>query len=1099
MNIALDPALNVSVSASAGSGKTWQLTARITRILLQGHSPEGILALTFTRKAAAEMRHRVEDRLRQLALASDAELDAALRELDLPAEDPIRQRARGLYEQLLFNPWPLRATTLHAFCQDLVARFPKEAGIAPGFEVLEGEQVLLDAAWATLQKKILGAPQSAAGVALKVLIDEEATENGLRTIVQQFLERRAEWWAYTQDQADPLAFAVARLREQLGIISDDPSAALHTPSFESSLGTLCRGLGLVGKIGQYVRAELVLPALELNGERRYASLVDSLFTQKLTPYGFKPSNEAKKKLDANLDRFVQAHAEVIAVVERAIDQTKRLTTLRRTEAALVLGIAALEEFTSECRARNRYGFTDLEWYASKLLRDADSGHWVQFKLDQRIDHLLLDEFQDTSPTQWQLLLPLLQEMAAGNSGRPRSVFIVGDIKQSIYGFRRANPELLPQAAAWMQAHLDARQQTLSLSRRSAPAIIEWVNALFAPGLIPDFPVHGTAVEGWGRVELAPLIEPDLADEDAADTARNPLLAPRPDPENTRALREGHLIAQRIQALVNERWEISDKGRRRPMSYGDVLILARSRTHLLALEQALTENKVPFMGAARGTLLDTAEAGDIAALLRFLLSPIRDLDLAHVLRSPIFSISSEELIELAMVARKTSCSWRAALAATGHPKLAQAHARLEAWLQLARQLPVHDLLDRIYNEGDLAARYEAALPAAQSQRVRGNLNSFLQLALASDSGRYPSLSGFLKEFSPRKSNKDAPDEAPPPAAQDQVRILTVHGAKGLEAPAVFLAQTISGNSNNRDAGWIVQWPSNAPRPEVFVLAARKDDRDTFSQSLIDERRAREAAEDMNLLYVAATRARQFLHVSAFRPKKENRQQASWYALAADAFKRIGTSTAEGEALVFAQGAPAVCATPALLAAELPDDARLRRPLNLELRTTPRASPQEDVHDAAAVARGNALHWLLQDLSASPGKPASTRRGRLEAAMGAAVRDADFDAWLSEGQSVIAAPALRAFFDPDKFRQAWNEIPISHGESYGIIDRLVDDGQTLWVLDYKTSREGNDAELLERYRDQLLAYSQGVARLWPGRSVRMGLILTNSPRYLELAVA
>ena len=385
--------------------------------------------------------------------------------------------------------------------------------------------------------------------------------------------------------------------------------------------------------------------------------------------------------------------------------------------------------------------------------------------------------------------------------------------------------------------------------------------------------------------------------------------------------------------------------------------------------------------------------------------------------------------------------------------------------------------------------------AQRQRVRGNLNTFLQLALASDSGRYPSLSGFLREFSRRKGNKDAPDEAAPAAAQDQVRILTVHGAKGLEAPAVFLAQTISSNTNNRDAGWIVQWPSGAPRPFGFVLAAKKDDRDAFSQSLIDERREREAAEDMNLLYVAATRARQFLHISAFSPKRENRQQTSWHALAADAFNRSGVTAMADGSLVYSHGEPAVSTSSAAPSAQCPDDPRLRQPLNLVLKATPRASPQDEIHDAAAVMRGHALHWLLQDLSA-PLKPVSTRRGRLEAAVGAAIRDADFTAWLAEARAVIETPALRPFFDAGRFRAAWNEVPFSDDQRHGVMDRLVDDGETLWILDYKTSRGEDEQTLLARYREQLLAYRDGVSQLWPGRSIRCGLLLTASQRWLEL---
>jgi ATP-dependent helicase/nuclease subunit A len=1097
MNEALNPARSVSVSASAGSGKTWLLTARIARLLLEGHAPDGILALTFTRKAAAEMRHRVEDRLRELALADDATLVSLVAQLGLAPDQAVKQRARGLYEQLLFHPWPLRATTLHAFCQDLVARFPLETGVSPGFEVTENEYALLDAAWSGLQVKLLAEPQSAAGQALQTLIAEGESEWGLRNIVLQFLAHRADWLSYAEDQDDALHYAVERLRDQLEISDEDPLVALHAPAFEEDLGGFCRALGRIRKTGS-ISAETFLPVQTLTGEERLQILLAGLFTQKGEPRAFKLSKDAQKILGGDAaEAMTHAFTQLTQAVLHLREQLARQLTLRRTQAALTLGVAALAELERECRARNRIGFTDLEWRAYRLLRDPDAGAWVQFKLDQRVDHLLLDEFQDTSPTQWRLLLPLLEEMAAGDAGRARSLFVVGDIKQSIYGFRRANPELLPQAARWMREHLAAHDETLSLSRRSAPAIINWVNALFAPGLIPDFPVHGTDRSGWGRVELAPLVEPDTEnDGDDAPPFRNPLEQPRPDPENTRALREGRIIAQRIRDLIDRRWEIEVKGERRALAYGDVLILTRKRTHLRALEQALTEQGIPFVGAARGTLLETAEARDLAALLRFLLSPVRDLELAHALRSPIFGASDDDLVHLAGLARAGKLGWHAALrSAPAGAALLRALELLERWLPLSRKLPVHDLLDRIYSEGNLAARYESALPPAQAARARGNLNAFIQLALEADSGRYPSLSRFLDELAQRGRSSDAPDETPPPAAQDQVRILTVHGAKGLEAPAVFLAQTGSGE-RVKGAGWVVEWPSQAERPTHFLLAANKDGRDQVSQSLLDRRNAREAAEEMNLLYVAVTRARQFLFISGFASKKKS-SEASWHELATNAFVQLGVDGEDDGLHVYAEGQPAKAAASVAPALAAPDDPRLRLPIALELHARERPSGEGVERDTAAILRGNAVHTLLQLLSEHRDSEAPPQlRGRLEAALGQALRDTDFSVWLKEAQGVIDAPALRHFFDGAKIQRAWNEVPISHDALNGVIDRLVDDGETLWVLDYKTARGASDAELLARHRDQLVAYREGAALLWPGRRVRTGLVLTQAPRWLEL---
>ncbi|MGH8506354.1 MAG: UvrD-helicase domain-containing protein [Stenotrophobium sp.] len=1096
MSEALDPARSVSVSASAGSGKTWLLTARIIRLLLEGVSVDGIVALTFTRKAAAEMRSRVEERLRDLALADDPALDAQLRELGLSPTAALRQRARALYEELSFHPWPLRATTLHAFCQDLVSRFPLETGIAPGFEVSENDHEFLQLAWQQLQKKLLADAASPAAQALNVLIDAGESEWALRETVMQFMQLRGDWRAYTEnqteDQADPLAYAIATLEQQLGGSDDDPLAPLDSAGFGAELEAFCTALARVGNVGQYIRAENLLPAQSQSGAARLQTLLDGLFSGKGEPYKFKPGKDAAKILGAvEVQRMTEAFNALTDRLRQTRAGLARQATLRRSRAALTLGVAALAELDAVFRAHNRIGFTDLEWCAYRLLNDIDAGTWVQFKLDQRVQHLLLDEFQDTNPTQWRLLLPLLEEMAAGDAGRSRSLFIVGDIKQSIYGFRRANPELLPRAAQWMRQKLDAHTEIQSRSYRSAPAVIHWVNALFGAGHLPDFPPHDTARSGWGRVEIAPLVAADADDDASEGRFRNPLRQARPDPENTRALREGRLIAARIDELVQAHWA-TDGATARAIGYGDILILIRKRSHLHALEQALTEAKIPFTGAARGTLLQTIECRDLLALLRFLQSPMRDLDLAHVLRSPIFGVGDGELMQLATQVRERGGSWIAALEIlAGTPLLALARQQLTEWRALARHLPVHDLIDRICSGGNLAARYESALPAVQAARVRGNLDRFIQLALTADSGRYPSLSRFIAELEASQHDQDAPDEAPPPAQSAQVRIMTIHAAKGLEAAAVFLAQCGPSQDTQR-SGWLVEWPAGDDRPSHFLLGARSDARDDLTQSLLDCRRARERVEDMNLLYVAVTRARQFLHVSGFAHKRSS-AAGSWHDLANTAFDALPDSAQDDTRRVYALGTSPLAPEPAAARATAPPDPRLRQPIDLCSGRNVRPSGEAQVQDAEATDRGTAIHWLIEQLCRGQTSPSPARlAARLQKNPG---RE-EFALWLDEARTLVAAPELAAFFDRTRIQRAWNEVPISHRQSHGVIDRLVDDGTTLWVLDYKTHRQPDAGQLLAAYRSQLFAYREGVRQLWPGRKVCAGLVLTQTRQWLEL---
>ncbi|HZR36903.1 MAG TPA: UvrD-helicase domain-containing protein [Nevskia sp.] len=1117
LTAALDPGRSVAVTASAGSGKTWLLVSRIVRLLLEGQPAGGILALTFTRKAAAEMRERVGERLRELAYASDIEAAAELERLGLPASPHYLAQARGLYESLLFDPYPLRAMTLHAFCQDLLTRFALEAGVSPGFALAEAEHGLYRRAWRRLLAELHQQPGSAPAQALRTLIAMGHGERALENLVFEFLGHRADWWAYVEGEEQPLQYAAARLRAGLEL-DQAPGADLDGDAFNARLKMLLRWQHET-EGARYLKAPRLEEALNSGGEARYRALLGALFRGNGTPYRFQLIKARRARLsEAQYEHFEEAHREVVRAVEQHRDRQLRQSCLQRSGAALELGTAALRALEQELAAEQALTFADLEWRSYRLLRGPGNAEWIRYKLDQKIDHLLIDEFQDTSPTQWLLLLPFLEEMAAGDAGRSRSVFIVGDAKQSIYGFRRANPELLGTAARWLQARLDAVTVPLNDSRRSAPAIVDFVNALFEPagvGAAIGFERHDTwRKHDWGRVEAAPLVEPALREEELLPDPqlglllRDPLSTPRELEEASRAEREGRLVAQRIRALVESGVAVRGEHGNRAIEYGDVMVLARSRTHLQLLEQALTAAGIPYVGSSRGTLLDTAEARDLVALLRFLNAPHRDLELAQVLRSPLFSLGDDCLVALATTAGGAR-TWFEALAvlAAERPELRRALQYLERWRPLAAELPAHDLLDRIYSEADVAARYEAVLPAVAAARVRANLGAFIQLALEADSGRYPSLARFLDYLRDlARIRAEAPDESPPPAGGGQVRVMTIHAAKGLEAPAVFLVN--SGRVQAaRTPPWLIEWPSTAGRPEQVLVPGPSDARDPLSRALAEHHAAREAREDLNLLYVAATRARQFLHVSGFRQGRQG-SRPSWHELAWDALRRLGaggaaplTGVAEG-ALHYGSGeAPPGAATARPLSPPA-DDARLRRPLPAppSAASAPSAlgadGGGEAAADPAAARRGQGIHALLQWLSEDAGLDEPQLHARLQAKLQGAVRAPEFGAWLAAARATLAAPELARFFDPARYRRAWNEVPYSDGERSGSIDRLVDDGATLWILDYKTATDADEAALAARYRPQLLSYASALRRAWPQRELRAGLVLTEARRWVEL---
>lgn len=1112
MNIALDPQRSVSVSASAGSGKTWQLVSRIVRLLLDGAEPGGILALTFTRKAAAEMRERVEARLRELAYADDRTLDALLQQIDLSPTDALRERARRLHETLLHAPFALRAQTLHVFCHELLSRFPLEAGVPAGYTLTENERELRDAAVSALMQRIRQQPDGPDARALAVWIASGASESTILGWLHGFIERRSDWWAYTHGCAgDAVADATDRLAAQLGIDPDDdrpPTAALDHPDIDRAITELHALLLAAAGVGR-LKADMVAPALAAGGDARFAALRSAL----LTGDGSRRSLSQKKAIsDSAWQSFLHAYGFLADQIDAIEAVRRRRDTWLRTAAGYRLGDRLLQALAAELQRTQQLTFADLEWRSYRLLTDSDQADWLRYKLDQRIDHLMLDEFQDTNPTQWQLLRPILDEMSAGNPERVRTAFIVGDAKQSIYGFRRANPELLGSAAQFLQQQLGGAPMPLNDSRRSAPAVIDFVNALFSgpDGEAIAFQPHGTHLKSdWGAVEVAPLVLADTPAAVAGDDAalRNPLTTPRPVAEDLRLQREADGVAARIKALVAARLPVSEHGRARPLDWGDVMILARQRTHLPAIEQALAAAGIPFIGASKGTLLGTLPVRDLMALLRFLDVPQRDLDLAQLLRSPLFEAGDADLMQLAAARDRGPHWWARLLALDGDGQASAALGRaaglISRWQREARRLPAHDLLDRIACDTDLIRRYEDALP--NDGRVRANVGAFLQLVLDADQGRYPTL-GRLNQRLEQLADaaRDAPSEAPPAASDGQVRVLTIHAAKGLEAPAVFLVNSAPA-ANHRHGGWQVEWPSDAATPSHFLLAANADDRDTLSAQLIDARRARESREALNLLYVAVTRARQYLFVSAFESSKAG-PEPSWHERCLRAAQALPASAeplpgAPAGVTAARQGRfPAVVDPPAAAAVATPEP-RLRRPLRPA--PTPIWTPSQsgEARDPDAVTRGRAIHWLLQQ-SANGRRPRSeTLPAKLAAVLGEDIDASLVPGWQAEADAVLAAPPLSMLFDQTQLQRAWNEVPVqwqaADGSArHGVLDRLIDDGHWLTIIDYKTAPRPNAALLVDRYREQLAAYLDAIGTVFPGRPIRAGLLLTARCEWLPV---
>ncbi len=1166
MNNALhasNPTLSATVSASAGTGKTWLLVTRLIRLLLAGARSDGILAVTFTRKAATEMQTRLNARLLEMASCEPAQLITLLQQIDAPTDEATLQRATTLYEDLLRSAFTVRTTTFHAFCQDILRRFPLEAGIPPGFELLESTAELQQAAWDALCAEANRAPDSDKARAIESLFESCNGLPSTQAALNSFVNHRSDWWAFTEFEKEPVRFAGDKLASQLNVsFDDDPVQDFFTAKLESALSEFVTLLQKHPgkKNSAYLDALAIARDHRIATWQRFNHCCQAFLTATGSPLARKESKAQGKSMgDSGQQRFLELHGEVCHAIEKTQATRNAIANLKRTCAWYQAGAALLNHYQHLKNEQRVLDFADLEWQAYCLLNHSDNVHWIQYKLDQRIDHLLIDEFQDTNPTQWRLILPLLEELAASEDERGRSVFLVGDNKQSIYRFRRADPALFDTAQDWLREQLHAVSQPLDTSWRSADAIMQFVNTVFGEGplhqRLTHFSTHSTHhPQLWGQVEFLPLVETpadeqNATDEDQPPTMRNPLQTPRELPVDQRHFHEGKLIAERIEQLMSANTLAGHADNAQPLRYSDIIILMRNRTHAADYERALREASIPYLGADRGTLLDSQETRDLVNLLELLVTPFNNLALASLLRSPLFDCSNDDLMSLAMLKEGNWMERLDTLAPT-LPKthlLHRAQQLLNGWRERMGKTPVHDLLDRIFCEGDVLKRYHAAYPEHLRHRVEANLTRFIELALEIDSGRYPTIGHFVARLRAlREKQQDAPDEGTPMQAGTRVRLMTIHASKGLEASVVFVADTSNAVSRNRAYEAMVDWPTDAPRPHCFLLTGKKEQRDPFTTAIQEQHAQAEAREDANLLYVAVTRAKQWLFISGCRPTRGN--ELGWYGLMQTAFapkdetpdatqstnkqeQTADTSRPQGATLgiVLTSGTPHIVAkqpvqtttnieTAVTVTETVTETTAKTTAPQLTLNLEPTSATDTGIiapsrivgfssnptdTDPDGRTRGIAIHRMLQLLCQQA--PNITQRVINE--LGLATNEDQILKWLDNAIGVFQAPAFAHLFDPKHFIDAYNEVPLHYnidGQSvHGIIDRLVISDDCIWLVDYKTHRIGTHARnsavldaLAEHYRPQLEYYRTGIESLWPGRRIEAGLLFTDGPIWKPL---
>lgn len=1100
--VALDPARSITIQACAGSGKTWILVARLVRLLLAGAKPSEILAITFTRKAAEEMRTRLFELLERLALDSNEAVLAILTERGMSAKaarDAL-PLARGLFEDALTAQSPLVIETFHGWFARIVRGAPLLAGVPAGFTLSERTADLRAEARREFLNRV--GRDAALRDAYREILKRVGEQNGWGQI-EALIRRRNEWRAIFPD--DDLRTGLRHLQKQLGFGEGlgDPFGAfehpaselLASPAFIGELEEIARHL-VQGTVTEALHAEGVLKILAGFPFACSEDVFDALSRLVLHKNGtlVKPTVQALNA--ARATGGAAATASLLALIERtawAFERTRARAidadNFLLNRAVWVCAHAYLAEYEAQKRARGTLDFNDLEWLAQRLSEDEASAAYIQTRLDGCYRHVLVDEFQDTNPLQWITLRSWL-EAYGGDTDRPR-ILLVGDPHQSIYRFRGAESRLFEQAASFLKNEYGACRLSTNETRRCAKSVVALLNGVFVPPYANDFAMHYTQNNVAGEVLcLEPI--PDTRAKSRAFFAagelpvlRDPLCTPLPDPEDVRRQSEADAVGEQIERLVGNRLlhDSATGAAARLAQYRDVLILVRKRDVMPWLERAFRRQSIPYTTDRTGGLLQTLEALDLSALLRFLVMPFSDHLLAHVLRTPIFAVSDADLVRLREARALGSTWWRRLSNLPADDPLSGAGRQLAAWIALAGRLPVHDLLDRIYQEGRIIERYVASMgldgPGALGAQVRSNLLAYMELALEMDSGRYPSLSRFVEELEAlaQGSEQESPDEGTTDFG-DTVRILTIHGAKGLEAPIVFLVDTCAGAVRARSHDALIDWPADLDRPHHVSVFGSKETRGVARQTMFDKELELAEAEDRNLLYVGVTRAKEVLVLSGIVPANGD-IRASWYA----------------RALPFAQSVvPTAGRTPRERPPQEEEASALLedfRPVRLGIGTrvpiVPHApfAPGSGSNADRQRLRGVALHRVLELVGSAP----LDRHRARSLALGTDGLDEELAGEIADlALGILGDAKLKRFFQEPLYLRAWNEIEMLDGEGSLLrVDRLVQFEDEIWILDYKSqsSRSG-----VEPHRVQLKRYQDAVAGLGLAPRVRAGIIFSDA---------
>lgn len=1126
--LAADPGKNIWLTASAGSGKTKVLTDRVLTLLLQGTAPENILCLTFTKAAAAEMADRVTSRLAEWAAMSKPELMETL--FEALGRRPVKrelEQAQCLFALVLDSPNGLNIQTIHSFCQSLIARFPFEAGVPPHFEIMEEERTAVELR-RRARDNVLGTADNNKVIRQSLLVlTRHIQENQFDDLINEIIQNRSRL-AHGIFDSGGVQNAINRLHSVLNVNKTETVSSICKKAIEQidedilsrAANALLQGSEKTDKpIGRKL-----LTWLAGDIERKVENF-DELIAIFIAPatgtVRSKILTNVAQKSDPDLENLLQAEG---AQLLRVREKTNAVTTAGCTAALLQVGAAFLEEYDRLKRRLGRLDYNDLIYLTRALLTRAGIAPWVLFKLDGGIDHILIDEAQDTNSAQWQIVEALVAEFFSGEGAnkKVRTLFAVGDVKQSIFSFQGAEPKQFERfrevfANQARAAQRDWEDLDLSISFRSVDAVLAVVDSVFSldaakGGVVEDGkPLKHKAFRRGqaGLVELWPPLGVESGDPSPAWTL--PLKRVF-DEKPSRRLASA--LAEKISALIGSETLLS---RGRPIKAGDFMILLRKRSGFMKeIIAELKAREVAVAGVDRVKLGEQLAVMDLIALGRFLLLPEDDLNLAIILKSPLIGLEDDSLYELA-----------------------RDRAPLSLWERIRKRSDrnyslknIVDWLGGLLTKTGMERPYElfsfvlsAPVPAGGSGReamlrrlgpeCEDPMDVFLNFAISYEQDHPPSLEGFLHwmEAGEVETKRDLDQ-----GTVDEVRVMTVHGAKGLQAPIVILPDTISKNQKTDNILWHGSLPLWSPRRSLEPKQGR---------NLRNAARDAQDKEERRLLYVAMTRAEDRLYVCGYRSSRNKIADDCWFALIRDGLADLAEASefdfgkevlkgweGKGIRLQTEQRVPIQMSDstteendlkplPSWAKKDAPIEAIPQKslvPSKIE-EDTPAPSPLVSA-SGNRFLRGILIHRMLQALpSIHPeDREKAIERFLVQNTIG-----------LTEIEKVKIAGNVKDILNDTQFKRLFSvesraEVPLigrvhlANGPQVisGQIDRLVVSNGEVLAVDYKTLRFPplREEDIPVGYMRQMAAYRALLRGIWPGRIVKCALLWTESPSLMWL---